>query len=344
MIFVGDIAIPFKYAIQYSNFPVEFYQKKWFGNLEGAIVDVNDNSIDAVYNNQEAINELIGTFDFEGFALANNHIFDTGNFQNTIGFLQKKHLRYLGIGKNLEEASKEVVFTENGVQVVIVNFGWEVIQCEITTGAYRGVNPLKKKHVLDTVAKLLVKYPDAKIIPFMHWSYELEAEPQPFERELARTLIDLGVAGIIGCHPHRIGGYEMYKDKPIVYSLGNWLFKQNFYHKDNLKFPEFCNQQLAFEWDFEKNELLFHFFNYDKWDNKLEYQFSENSKSDTMKTYTPFRGLTNEEYKKWYTKNRYHKRKGLPIYYWEDSYFLTQIKNYTNKLRDSLLGLYIKLR
>lgn len=344
MIFVGDIALPFKSAIQYSNFPVEFYQKKWFGNLEGALVNDGNSNLKAVYNDINSVKALVKKFQFKGFALANNHIFDVGTIEDTRLCLQKLNIPFCGIGNNINEANQEIVIEEANQKIVIINFGWEVIQCEITNGNSKGVNPLRKEHVIKTVKDLIKKYPSSKIIPFMHWSYELEAEPQPFERELAKNLIDLGVAGIIGCHPHRIGGYEMYKDKPIVYSLGNWLFKQNFYHNGNLKFPEFCNQQLAFEWDFEKNELLFHFFNYDKLDNKLEYQFSENSKSDIMKTYTPFRGLTNEEYKKWYSKNRYHKRKGLPIYYWEDSCFLTQIKNHTNKLRDSLLGLYIKLR
>src|SRR5690606_14631912 len=135
------------------------------------------------------------------------------------------------------------------IKVIIVNFGWEVIQCEITTGNKIGVNPLKKNHVLNTIKCLIDKYPDAKIIPFMHWSYELEAQPQPFERELARKMIDLGVYAVIGCHSHCIGEIETYKNKPIIYSLGNWMFKQNHYFRKKLKFPDFCNFQLAFEID-----------------------------------------------------------------------------------------------
>src|SRR5690606_30903167 len=110
-------------------------------------------------------------------------------------------------------------------------------------------------HVLDSVERAIRDYPDACILPFMHWSYELEDTPQPFERQLAKKLIDMGVAGVIGCHPHRIGGVEMYKDKPIVYSLGNWMFKQHYYHNGKLKFPDFCNLQLAFEWDFKNNNF-----------------------------------------------------------------------------------------
>src|SRR5690606_18444702 len=139
---------------------------------------------------------------------------------------------------------------------------------------------LVKEHVLRNVENALNSHPDSVVIPFMHWSYELEDTPQPFERELAKELIDLGVSGVIGCHPHRIGGFEMYKGKPIIYSLGNWMFKQNYYHNGKLKFPDFCNKELALEWDFEKNKILFHFFEYNKEASILRYLHTEDEKSE----------------------------------------------------------------
>ncbi|GAA4146796.1 hypothetical protein GCM10022216_32140 [Sphingobacterium kyonggiense] len=337
MVFVGDIAIPHKGAINYSDFPDCFYKKKWYGNLEGAIVNKDNNELLAVYNHEEGITELLEKFNFLGFSLSNNHIFDTGTYEETLNFLKKNNLLFGGIGKSLDEANKEIEIFENGVQIIIINFGWEVIQCEITLGDYKGVNPLRKSHVLSTMSELKKKYPTAKIIPFLHWSYELEGEPQPFERDLAKKLIDMGAAGIIGCHPHRVGGFELYKNKPIVYSLGNWLFKQNHYMGGKLKFPEFCNLQLAFEWDFINEKFQFHFFYYNKITSNLQYKNTETCLSATMKNLTPFDGLDKFEYKKWYKSNHYHKNKGLPVYYWEDGLFLTQVKNLSNKFRDYLL-------
>lgn len=91
---------------------------------------------------------------------------------------------------------------------------------------------------MQTVRNLIFRYPKARIVPFLHWSYELEGEPQPFERELARKMIDLVVSGVIGCHPHRVGAFELYKGKPIVFSLGNCLFKQNYFFQSKLAFPQ----------------------------------------------------------------------------------------------------------
>ena len=62
-----------------------------------------------------------------------------------------------------------------------------------------------------------------RIIAFMHWNTELELYPQPLDRELSHALIDLGVFAVIGCHAHRVQGYEIYKGHPIVYGLGNFI-------------------------------------------------------------------------------------------------------------------------
>lgn len=48
-----------------------------------------------------------------------------------------------------------------------------------------------------------VKFKKEYVICFFHWNYELEKYPQPFDRQLAMDLIDMGVAAVIGCHAHR---------------------------------------------------------------------------------------------------------------------------------------------
>ncbi len=344
MIFVGDIALPIRDSIQIKSFLNEIKQKNWFGNLEGCIIhNSNDKHRKSygVFNDINAIEELIESFNFNGFALANNHIFDITELETTLKYLNRLPMPFCGIGKNIEEAAKPLLINDNGIQIVIQNFGWEVIQCETATTEKSGVNPLTKSHVLNSIQDAIINYPNAMIIPYMHWSYELEAEPQPFERELARKMIDIGAAGVIGSHPHRIGGFEMYKGKPIVYSLGNWMFKQNYYFDGKLSFPDFCNLELAFEWDLANDDFKFHFFNYDREKSELKFLRTEGRDSPTMREHTPFLNLSEKEYRKWYKKNHYHKNKGLPIYYWDDSAFTVKMKNQWNKSRDYLLKLLL---
>src|SRR5690606_18306791 len=344
MIFVGDIAIPYAGAINFVGFPASLKEKIWIGNLEGAIVKKSQPRIHAVFNQDAAISDLLMNYNFKALLLANNHILDTGNREDTITFLAESKVKFAGLGADIDDANKFFILKEGDVEVVIVNFGWEVIQCKIASDSKEGVNPLRKQHVLDTVRDLIGRFPDKKVLPVFHWSYELEAEPQPFERELAKKLIDLRVVGVIGAHPHRIGGIEFYNGKSIIYSLGNWAFRQGYYHTGKLNFPDFCNEQLAFEWDFYSNEMTFHFFKYDKKEHVVSYVESSHDLNKISNKYTKFGGLSDEEYCNWYRKNHYHKNKGLPIYYWNDSYWKVAMKNQTNKIRDFLLSVYLKFR
>jgi hypothetical protein len=64
----------------------------------------------------------------------------------------------------------------------------------------------------------------------MSWGVEYTNKATNFQRELAHALIDNSVDLVIGSHPHWVQNIEFYNDKPIIYSLGNFIFDQN--HSD----------------------------------------------------------------------------------------------------------------
>src|SRR5690606_634855 len=158
MIFVGDIAIPFANAIKFKDFPEQLRSLQWFGNLEGTLIsDINPKS-NGVFNNHEAIKNLITEFDFAGFALANNHIFDYSSPFRTVEKLKQLNVPYCGIGKNEYEASDELILNVGKYKIIIINFGWEVIQCKTASENKPGVNPLRRDHVLRCINKLTDQY------------------------------------------------------------------------------------------------------------------------------------------------------------------------------------------
>lgn len=59
---------------------------------------------------------------------------------------------------------------------------------------------------------------------FVHWGIEREERPQEYQRTLGQQYIDAGADLVVGSHPHVLQGIEYYKGKPIVYSLGNFVF------------------------------------------------------------------------------------------------------------------------
>jgi len=58
----------------------------------------------------------------------------------------------------------------------------------------------------------------------MHWGWEHELRASERQRQLARMMIDAGADAIVGGHPHVIQDVEQYQGKPIIYSLGNFVF------------------------------------------------------------------------------------------------------------------------
>jgi poly-gamma-glutamate synthesis protein (capsule biosynthesis protein) len=62
----------------------------------------------------------------------------------------------------------------------------------------------------------------------LHWGSEYRRVPDPQQRRLAVELVEMGIDVIIGHHPHVIQPFEMINGKPVFYSLGNFIFDQNF--------------------------------------------------------------------------------------------------------------------
>ena len=62
------------------------------------------------------------------------------------------------------------------------------------------------------------------VIVFMHWGTKYSTTFNAHQRHLAHVSIDAGADLVVGSHPHVIEPYEYYRGKPIIYSLGNFVF------------------------------------------------------------------------------------------------------------------------
>ena len=57
-----------------------------------------------------------------------------------------------------------------------------------------------------------------------HWGEELKADPKKYQVDFAHHAINSGADVVLGHHPHVPQPIEIYKGKPIFYSLGNYAF------------------------------------------------------------------------------------------------------------------------
>lgn len=328
MIFVGDIALGEK-SVKLELLD-DFFNQKVIGNLEGGIIK-NDSDKSNIVFNSKINKDLFSKFYL--FCLANNHIFDDKDALTTINFLNDINIPFIGLtGKNHNGFFED---KEN----IYLNFGWSVIEAKGKKNGYK-INPLTKKNVTSTVKRVKEKS-KKKIICIFHWGYELELYPQPLHRELSHQIVDLGVSLIIGHHSHRVQGIEVYKGVPIVYGLGNFLFSQNLFYNGRLKFPLFCDEELAFEYNHKNEHCLYWFV---RKGNDISYCFKENlQNSEKIAELTPFKGMNHDKYVEWFKKNR-TKSILLPIYLYSDSTILNAMKNLWVYVRQFIITVLVKIK
>jgi poly-gamma-glutamate synthesis protein (capsule biosynthesis protein) len=80
--------------------------------------------------------------------------------------------------------------------------------------------------LLTRVHRLRQKDPQAVIIVSLHWGGEHTLQPVPSQRLEAHRLINAGADALICHHTHTLQTVEYYHDKPIYYSIGNFIFDQ----------------------------------------------------------------------------------------------------------------------
>ena len=165
--------------------------------------------------------------------LANNHVFDYGEdaFLDTLNVLSDAGISYVGAGKNLEEACEPVYYEYEGVRIAYVaatraeKYKMTPQAGEDTPGVLRCYDEELFLQVISEAAAN-ADY----VVASVHFGTEYENEVNESQRELAYAMIDSGADAVIGSHAHVIQGMEFYKDKPIIYNLGNfWFNKKDLY-------------------------------------------------------------------------------------------------------------------
>jgi len=66
------------------------------------------------------------------------------------------------------------------------------------------------------------------VVVMMHAGAEYTRTPTRLQTEFARSAIDAGADIVFGAHPHWVQNTEVYQGKHIFYSLGNFVFDQEF--------------------------------------------------------------------------------------------------------------------
>ena len=197
------------------------------GNLECCITTTNK-PIDKpyVFKANPRVIPLLKKY-FNALSIANNHSYDYGEegFNEMITLLKNNNLPYFGGGKDIYEALEPVIFNIKNIRIAILGYNNSIPNEPNATEYKSGSVWATKDNIKTNIIRVKNIYEPDYIIVFMHWGDEYEKIAKDEEQILFGHLaIDSGADIVIGSHPHVTQNIEIYNNKPIFYSLGNFLF------------------------------------------------------------------------------------------------------------------------
>jgi len=157
-------------------------------------------------------------------SLANNHSGDFGPqaFAQMLGRLERAGLPYFGGGADLRAAHRPAIVVRRGLRIALLGYD-EMFPRRFEAGPDSpGIAWADEEQI---VADIRAARAQADIvIPYMHWGQEHSATSHARQRALARLMIRAGADAVVGAHPHIRQDIELIDGKPVIYSLGNFVF------------------------------------------------------------------------------------------------------------------------
>jgi poly-gamma-glutamate synthesis protein (capsule biosynthesis protein) len=197
------------------------------GNLECVVSDKGSADSEKPYSfraHPRSIKTLRRHFD--AVALANNHSGDYGPaaFADMLARLERAGIAYFGGGRTLAAAHRPWIVEKRGIRIALLGYNEFFPRWFEADFDRAGIAWSEDEQVrLDIERARRNDHADI-VIPVMHWGWEGETRASDRQRQLARLMIDAGADAVIGGHPHVVQDVEIYKGRPVIYSLGNFVF------------------------------------------------------------------------------------------------------------------------
>ena len=155
---------------------------------------------------------------FDVVSLENNHAADLGptGLAETMRELKRRNVIPLG-GKGFST----LVATDDG------NFGIVAVTDVVNApGDRRSATMADGTEVLNEIRRL--KERATVVAVYVHWGRELLPVATERMQELARNYVAAGADVVVGTHPHVTGSATCVAGKPVIWSLGNFIFDQKY--------------------------------------------------------------------------------------------------------------------
>lgn len=166
----------------------------------------------------------------DAVSLANNHTLDYGTeaLADMLGILDHERIAHAGAGASIAEAKALAKMDFNDVRIGMLAASdtdepdWAA-ELERPGIWFTSVDTRsnRARELFDSIADVKIEV-DILIVS-MHWGSNWGYQPEEGHREFAHALIDAGADIMFGHSAHVCRGVEIYKNRPIMYSAGNFV-------------------------------------------------------------------------------------------------------------------------
>jgi poly-gamma-glutamate capsule biosynthesis protein CapA/YwtB (metallophosphatase superfamily) len=191
----------------------------------------------------------IGVMSFAG-----NHCLDFGYeaFHDTLRHAADAGITLCGAGETLLAARRPALLDVSGVRVAVIAASSILPEGYAAEAGKPGCAPLRAHTAYDSIehdqpgtpvristfahqGDLRAMLSDIRaaravadvVLVSLHWGIHMvPAVLADYQIEAAHAAIDAGADAILGHHPHLLKGVEIYRGRPIFYSLGNFAIEQ----------------------------------------------------------------------------------------------------------------------
>ncbi|MEM9264746.1 MAG: CapA family protein [Cyanobacteria bacterium P01_F01_bin.13] len=156
-------------------------------------------------------------------ALTGDRTMDFGRqgLTETLKALDSAGIYRVGAGLDHQEARRPEVLEVKGQRIAYLSYAPS--SEEVATLDRAGLNIQERDGIVEDIAAL--RQAVDWIVVNYRWYGDLETEPNAQQIDLSRSAIDAGADLVVGYHAQQLQGAELYKSRPIVYALGDFIFQ-----------------------------------------------------------------------------------------------------------------------
>lgn len=204
-----------------------------FANLETPVAPDHHKALASkIFNAPPALLDALVHSGFDVLSFANNHVYDQGRtgFVETLDRLDRQPITYLGAGRTCAQASAARFVEVNGLKLAFIG-STRLHNAHLNRGPEEPCSFVLDARVASAEAQRAKQAGADAVFLSVHWGVEYETKPRGWDVDLAHKILDGGVDGIIGHHPHVLQPVELYTTRDgrqtfVAYSLGNLLSGQ----------------------------------------------------------------------------------------------------------------------